>query len=369
MKVLLCGGGTAGHVMPAIAMAEIIKKHFPDSSIAFAGRKGGSENDSYKKTGHKLYEIEISGISRSLSINNIKTIFIVIKSGRLARTIIKEFNPDLIIGTGGYACYPFIRQGQRMNIKTIIHESNVCPGLVTKLLSGRCDKVLLNLEGSKEYLKKSENAIVVGNPTRATFNTLTKSEARRILGINDHQTLIVSFGGSLGADMINNAICKFISSYTINKKSIVHIHSTGKTHYNKVKSDFLQLFEKKENIRILPFIENMPTALTAADIAITRSGAITISELCRSRTPSILIPSPNVTGNHQDANARYMQKIGASIVIEEKDLNEDSLKHEIFELLQKPNKLKFMANCAYQAYQKNTEKLFVEVIRGLISDK
>ena len=150
MRVLLCGGGTAGHVMPAIAMGEIIEKNFENTTVAFAGRCGGSENKAYEASERKLYTVEISGISRRLTINNIKSIFTALKAGRIANSIINEFKPDLIIGTGGYVCYPFIKQGQRLGIKTVIHESNVSPGLVTRMLGRKCDRIMLNLEGTRE---------------------------------------------------------------------------------------------------------------------------------------------------------------------------------------------------------------------------
>ena len=369
MRVLLCGGGTAGHVMPAIAMAEIIKKHFPKAAIAFVGREGGKENEAYVRTGHKLYEIKISGFSRSFSINNIKTVFNVIKSGRLAKSIINDFKPDIIIGTGGYVCYPLIRQGQRLNIKTIIHESNASPGLVTKLLGGRCDKVLLNIASTEKYLKRTDNIAVVGNPLRRDFSYLTKSDARKRLGIKDAQVLIVSFGGSLGSEVLNKHICDLISRYTLKDNKLVHIHSTGRSHFDRVKAEHPKLFSTSDNIRILPYIEDVPTALIAADIAITRSGAMTISELCRSKTASILIPSPNVTANHQLINAKEMERIGASVVIEEKALSSELLNQEIRRIIDTKDLLRDMAENAHLAFPKNTEKIIASILKIMISDK
>lgn len=365
MRILLCGGGTAGHVMPAIAIAEIIEKHFPTATIAFAGRVGGKENDAYMKTKHRLYTIDISGISRSLSINNIKSIFKAIKSSRKAYDIISNFNPDIIIGTGGYVCYPFIRQGQRMKIKTVIHESNVAPGLVTRLLGIRCDKLLLNLEGTKENLKRVKNTIVVGNPMRDRFDMITKRDAKESLHIGKDQKLIISFGGSLGAQMLNETVLDLISRYTLNNKNIYHIHATGRAHYEKAKEKYPELFEKHRNIKILPYIEDMPLFLRAADIAITRSGAMTVSELSKCATPSILIPSPNVTANHQYLNAEYMQKIGAALLIEEKDLSVEKLRNEIFSLMSKPEEIHRMSVCAAKAQQYDTELLIVNVIKEL----
>ena len=366
MRVLLCGGGTAGHVMPAIAIAEIIEKRFKGSVIAFAGRKDGSENNAYLKTGRRLYTIDIQGISRSLTINNVKSIFKVIKSGRTARKIIHNFNPDVIIGTGGYVCYPFIKEGQRMKIKTVIHESNVAAGLVTRMLGHKCDLLLLNLEGAKKNLKNAKNTLVVGNPTRKNFDSLMKADARKKLRIPEGKKLIVSFGGSLGADLINKTIASLIAQHTLSNKEIYHIHATGKSHFDKFKQDYPELFKNHSNATILPYIDDMPTVLTAADLAITRSGAITISELARSSTPSILIPSPNVTANHQFFNAEYMKNIGAATLIEEKDLSVERLKEEVLGVISSPIKSCEMARKAKDAYIEETDVLIANALSALI---
>ena len=366
MRVLLCGGGTAGHVMPAIAVAEIIEKNFKGSIIAFGGRTGGSENDAYLKTKHHLYTIDIQGINRSLSAHNVKSIFKIIKSGRTARSILRDFNPDVIIGTGGYVCYTFIKQGQRMKIKTVIHESNAAPGLVTRILGGKCDRLLLNLEDTKNNLRNPENAVVVGNPTRKTFDTLTKSEARKKLRIPENKKLIVSFGGSLGAEILNKTIASLISRYTIDSKEIYHIHATGKANYEKIREEYPELFKNRVNVKILPYIDDMPTVLTAADLAITRSGAITVSELTRSATPSILIPSPNVTANHQYHNAAQMRKSGASILIEEKDLTVERLRNEVLNLISDYKKTELMSKNASRAYIPDTDLRIVKVLSELI---
>ena len=369
MRVLLCGGGTGGHVMPAIALAEIIEKSFPKSEIAFAGRIGGSENEAYTKTGRKLFTIDISGFSRSLSFKNISAFFKLIKSGRIAREIIKGFDPDIIIGTGGYVCYPFIKQGQHLKIKTAIHESNVAPGLVTRILGPRCDKILLNLEGTREHLKNASNTVVVGNPTRKSFGTMTKVEARRMLRIPESKILIVSFGGSLGSDMLNEAMLGFITDYVDASGEIWHVHATGRHYYDKCKERYPRLFEGKRNIRIVPYIDDMPTLLKAADIAITRSGAMTISELAECKVPSILIPSPNVTANHQYYNAKYMESRGASVVVEEVMLSSGKLKSEITRLLASKDTMRKMSNHAGNAAKTNTDRLVTDVLKEIFNDK
>lgn len=366
MRILLCGGGTAGHVMPAIAISEIIEKSFPDASIAFAGRTGGGENDAYLKTKHPLYTTDICGISRSLSVNNIKTIFKVIKSGRVAKSIIEDFKPDIIIGTGGYVCYPFIHRGQRMQIKTVIHESNVYPGLVTRLLGAKCDMVMLNLGGTRRYLKNVSHTLVVGNPTRQGFGAMTKAEARRRLNIPESKTLILSFGGSLGSAAINNAVIGSIKKRNSSHSGIYHVHATGKGYYEGVKEKHPELFSNSENIRILPYVEDMPLYLTAADLAVTRSGAITISELLKCGIPSVLIPSPNVTANHQYKNAKYMRDNGAALLIEEKDLTSESLTDTVNELLSSGERMRKMSDNAKRLSPKNTDLLIQKALAGLI---
>ena len=366
MRVLLCGGGTAGHVMPAIAIAEIIEKSFPEAVIAFAGRNGGPENDAYIKTKHRLYTIDICGLRRSISINGIKSILKIIKSSRNARIVISNFNPDLIIGTGGYVCYPFIKQGQRMNIKTVIHESNVAPGLVTRLLGTKCDALLLNFDGTKRNLRKTDNAITVGTPTRKDFDYITKAEAKRRLGIQNGQSLVVSFGGSLGSDILNETILRLMSRYNTSYGKIRHIHATGRVHYEKMREKYPNLFKSGKSITILPYIDDMPLLLSAADLAISRSGAITISELAKTATPSILIPSPNVTANHQYFNAKYMQDIGAATLIEENDLTVENLEEAMTEIIENRDKITRMSECAKKAYTKNTDKLITSVITELI---
>jgi UDP-N-acetylglucosamine--N-acetylmuramyl-(pentapeptide) pyrophosphoryl-undecaprenol N-acetylglucosamine transferase len=237
------------------------------------------------------------------------------------------------------------------------------------MLGSKCDKLLLNLEGTKKHLKNTSNTLVVGNPTRNAFDSITKKEARKYLGIPDGHTLIVSFGGSLGAEMMNKCIADFMTKYLHTKSSIHHIHATGKTKYAQIKEAYPELFEKHSNIRIIPYIDNMPIFLKAADIAITRSGAITISELSRCAIPSILIPSPNVASNHQVLNARYMESEGASILIEEKDLNAERLWCELSKILKSPSKSRNMASNARRICPKNTDLLIETALKDMSSAK
>lgn len=369
MRFLLCGGGTAGHVMPAIAIAEIIEKEFENAEIAFAGRSNGDENRAYIKTGHRLYTTDISGIPRSISINSVKSIFKIIKSSRNAKRIIREFNPDMIIGTGGYVSFPFIRQGQRLGIRTAMHESNVSLGLVTRLLGPRCDLLLLNHDETKNHLKSCDNALTVGNPTRSRFSDMTKAEARRRLGIANGQILVVSFGGSLGSRRFNEIIPKIMRDEPKQCASIRHIHATGRVNYEEIKAKYPELTAKSALCRIVPYIEDMPTVLTAADIAITRSGAITVSEICESATPAILIPSPNVTANHQYLNAKYMKDKGAAQLIEEKELTQNRLSEALMTLVKNQKAREEMAARAASLYKKDTDEKIAVALRAVFYEK
>ena len=321
MRLLLCGGGTAGHVNPAIAIAEELKRTHPDSKILFIGRDGGDENKLVTDAGFKLQTLVVQGIQRSLSINNLKSIKQAIEAVEKAKRIIKEFKPDIILGTGGYVCWPVITAGYRMKIPTAIHESNIIPGLTTKLLSKKCKTVFLNKEETKKYFNDKIYTKTVGIPLRQKIMEVDRQDARRDLKIKDDDFLIVSFGGSIGSEKMNDVIIEVMKNYSSKKSDVKHIHAVGKRYFKNLKID------KKEfdGCKILPFIDFMPLALKAADIVICRCGAITLAEVCCVGVPAILIPSPNVTANHQFHNGKHIEKAGGAILLDEKNLTEKSL--------------------------------------------
>jgi UDP-N-acetylglucosamine--N-acetylmuramyl-(pentapeptide) pyrophosphoryl-undecaprenol N-acetylglucosamine transferase len=230
------------------------------------------------------------------------------------------------------------------------------------------EQFLLNLEGTKKYLRGAKNASVVGNPIRSGFSSINRSQARKHLGIGENETLIISFGGSLGASKLNEAVMEMINKYTFGNVKVRHIHSTGKKHFETAKKAFPNLYSTDSRVKIVPYIENMPLLLTAADLAITRSGAMTIAELCRSGTPSILIPSPNVTANHQYVNARYLKDIGAAELIEEKDLTADTLFRSLNALLDDKNLRFRMAKRAREAYPENTSRIITNLLKKLTNE-
>ena len=329
MRLLLCGGGTAGHVTPALVVAEEIKRRFPDTKILFIGRKGGGENEAVKKEGIELKTIDIKGLKRSLTLENIKRIKLAVQARKEAEKIIRDFKPDVILGTGGYVCWPVISAGKKMNIPVAIHESNAYPGLTTRLLASKCDKVFLGRDEAKAYITKHAKYTVVGNPASRDFTKISHDEARKKLGIKKDEIFIVSFGGSIGADKLNKVIIDVLNNHSSKDKQIKHIHATGKRYFNSYITD---VEFPDSRCKILPYIENMPTMLRAADIAICRCGAMTIAELSAVGVAAILIPSPNVSGNHQYKNAKELSKCGAALLIEEKNLSKKLLWDSILEL-------------------------------------
>lgn len=325
MRVLFVGGGTAGHITPAIAMAELVCDKWKGAEIAFVGRAGGSENDAITKSGYKLYTISMQGIERKLTASNIRAVYSAIRALRAANNIINDFDPDVVIGTGGYVSWPVIRAAQKRKIPTVLHESNAYPGLSTRLLAKKCDLVLLNFEWAAKHLKNKSNIRVVGNPLRKTFNDESRFSARKKLGISDSDILIVSFGGSLGSERMNNIIAEMMSRHSAVTPRIRHFHATGRIYYTKFAESYPSLARGVGGCKLLPYIDNMPLMLKAADIAITRSGAMTLSELACAGVASVLIPSPNVTANHQYENAKFIADGGGAILITEDELSQDLL--------------------------------------------
>ena len=367
MRIILCGGGTAGHINPAIAVAEEILDTEPASEILFIGREGGRENELVTKAGIRLQTIPIKGLKRSLSPENISRIRDALLARRRAEKIIKEFKPDVILGTGGYVCWPVISAGKSLGIPTAIHESNITPGLTTKLLARSCDAVFLSQDKTKEYLPKKAKTLVVGTPLRKEFTSLSRSECRRRLGLKDEDILILSFGGSIGADKINHTMIEVMKNYSAKEANVTHIHATGERYYESLPKEDKNLGNSK--CKIKAYIDNMPTLMKAADIAVCRSGAMTITELCAAGVAPILIPSPNVTGNHQYMNARLLSDHGAAEIIEEKELTSKALTEAINRLKidknGRKNRAKSMQRLCKPKAAKNITKQLKLLINGI----
>ena len=327
MRVLLTGGGTGGHVNPALAIADVIKANIPNAEIAFVGTKRGIENRLVSKEGYKIYHIEIQGIRRSLSLSNLKTAYYVLVSPHRAKKIIREFEPDIVIGTGGYVCWPTLRAAAAMGIPTMVHESNALAGVAVRQLQGRVDKILTNFKATADQLSAKEKVVNVGNPLRAAYGLCSREEARAKLGIPESvKFLVLSFGGSLGAEKVNSAAMDVMKDFVLPRGDVMHIHAGGSNSFENAKALF-ESYELSGNERLVlkDYIYDMPLHMAAADLVISRAGAMTLTELARMGKPAIIIPSPNVTDNHQYKNAKVLADAGAAILLEESGLTGEAI--------------------------------------------
>ena len=362
MRVIFSGGGTAGHITPAIAIAEALIEREKECEILFIGREGGEENKAVNDRGFHIQTLKIRGFERKISFGSIKSVIIALKALNKAKSIIKSFSPDVVVGTGGYVCWPVLRAAARLGIPTVIHESNACPGLVTKLIASKCSRVLLNLKGSEKEFRRKDNIRVVGNPVREDFFSLDRDKARKKLGIKKNEFFICSFGGSGGSEKINEVIIKLMDAHSLKNRGVKHIHSAGKRYFENIKRERPELTRGDGGCLVKPYIDDMPVYILAADAVISRCGAMTLAELSAAGSAAILIPSPNVTNNHQYKNALLATENSAAIMIEEKDLNLRSLLDEIKQLESEPTKRKNLSKNMSSLCNRNSKKIIADEI-------
>ncbi len=325
MRVLITGGGTGGHVNPALAIANTIKQNDPDAVIAYVGTKRGIENKLVPKAGYPMYYVDVKGIKRSLSPSNIKAAYLALTSPIKAKKIIREFKPDIVVGTGGYVSWPVVKAASQMGIPTALHESNAIAGVAVKMLQKSVDRIYLNFEKTGESLSCDRAKLMkVGNPILGGFSSMTREEARAKLGIPDkYKYVILSYAGSMGAEKVNDAVLCLMREFTSKHPEVYHIHATGSIELELCTSQFKEMgLDKCENIELCEYIYDMPVRMAAADITINRAGAMTISELAATGKCSIFIPSPNVAENHQYKNAKVLSDAGAAALFEEKELTD-----------------------------------------------
>lgn len=369
MKVLLAGGGTAGHINPALAIAGYIKKKRPETEFLFIGNRDGMEQRLVPQAGFDIKSITISGFKRSFSpknmVENVKTVTRTFTSSHEAKKIISEFKPDICIGTGGYVSGPVIRTAAKMGIPCIIHEQNAYPGVTNKMLAKSVNKVMLAVPDAKKYFEKAD-FVVTGNPVRGDILTADKDESRAELKL-DERPMILSFGGSLGARKINEAVADIVARSGKDGR-YQHIHA-----YGKYGDWFPDLVKEKgtdisqcNNLDIRPYIDNMPTCMAAADLVICRAGAITLSEIQAMGKPAILIPSPNVAENHQYHNAMALVNAGAAEIIEESELSGETLMKTVDRMLLNPEQLKTISeNSRKMAITDANERIYSIVKKTL----
>ncbi len=319
MRIILSGGGTGGHITPALAIADALVRADKDTQILFVGSKNGMENTLVPNSGYPIWSVESAGYKRGKYFENVKTVIKNIKAVGEAGKIIEKFRPDGVIGTGGYVCFPIVYSACKRGIYTALHESNAIAGLAVKMLSSRVDKIFLNFGECESSIKEKDKILQYGNPLRLTVQGQSRSEARReILGESECKMILLSFGGSLGARALNESALEVMKQVSSKHRWVKHIHATGKNGYSEFYKQFCeQGFDKCQNIELKEYIYDMPKVMQAADVVISRCGAMTLSEIAAAGRASVLIPSPNVTDNHQYKNATAFSNGGAAFVVSE----------------------------------------------------
>lgn len=374
MKILFVAGGTGGHINPAVAVATEIKRLYPDCEILFVGTKKRMETKIVPAAGFPIETIEMKGFSRSLSVKgitaNIKTVFLTLKASGTAKKIIKDFSPDAVVGFGGYVTGPVLRAAVKMGIPTCIHEQNAFPGVANKALAKMVDKVMLTSPEAEKYMKCKNPPVVTGLPVRRQILQADKNFARASLGIKPNEMLVLSMGGSLGADEINNAVIGMLTRLH-KEKNIRFIHAAGQ--YGGFVWDELREkgvpFGENTNIDLREYINDMDVCLPACDLVISRAGASSIAEISALAKPSILIPSPNVAENHQFHNANTLAENGGAILIEEKNLTPDLLAQTVRELKDNSNKLMEISAKAAEKAKTNALSEICKIVLSLAENK
>ena len=327
MKIVMSCGGTGGHIYPAIAIADKIREHHPEAEILFIGTKKGMENSMVPAAGYEIKGIDARGFDRKHLAENFKTLHTFFEGTREVGRILKDFAPDIAIGTGGYVTGSVISKAHGLGIKCFIHEQNALPGLANRFLSGFADKVFTSFAGTEGRFRHPDRVMMTGNPVRGGFVTLDRAECRRKLGLEDGQTMVLLFGGSLGAEVLNREALGLV----------------------KKLGEKLDAMDKDLGfLTFMPYADNMPELMCASDLVVSRAGAIAVSEIAVCGKPSVLVPSPNVTDNHQFYNAKAVADADAAVLIEEKDLpeGEDKLAEAVLALASDKERLSAMSEAA-----------------------
>lgn len=370
MKIVIAAAGTGGHINPGIAIANKIKEKEPNSEFIFIGTNRGLENDLVPRAGYELKTIDAHGIERKLTVKNVKNLYATYKSIGEAKKILGEFRPDVVIGTGGYICVPVVIAAKKLNIPVVLHESNAFPGIAVKLFRKKADKILVGFEDAKNRLENANNVVVTGNPIKIKKLDLGEAEKTKIkneLGIKTSKPIVLVFGGSQGAQSINRSFMEII----VNKKNKNYqiVWAAGPGQFDEIKNKLQEVnvdINHIENVKIVPYIYNMEEVMNMCDLVVCRSGAMTITEVSVVGKPAIFIPFPYATENHQEYNARVLEKVGAAKIILDKDLNSESLESTIDAMVSDKNELIQMGKNASKVAMNNVEENIYKEIKKVL---
>ena len=370
MRVIIAAAGTAGHINPGLAIANEIKKQEKNSKIIFIGTTRGLENDLVPRAGYELKTIDAYGLSKKISIDNIKKMYKTLKGFGEAKKIIKEFKPDVVIGTGGYICGATIMGAHKLGIPTVLHESNAFPGKAVKMLSKSTDTILVSFKDAIPRIKGAKNIVYTGTPVKIRKQDYTieqKKNKLEELKLKNEKPSVLIFGGSQGAKKINDALIEIIEK-GLNKNYQV-IWATGPKQYDIIKEE---LDKNKKNInridgmKIVPYIYNMEEMMNVADLIVARAGAMTVTEIANLGKPSILIPLPNVSHNHQLYNAKVLEKVGAATIVLNDELTGEKLNSEIDNIVLNKEKMLNMGKDALKVSVSNVEEKIYNEIKRLV---
>lgn len=370
MNILFTCGGTAGHINPAVALSRMFQERNPGCRILFVGADGGMETRLVPKEGYEIRTVTITNFQRSVTPaaigHNLKTLFNMGKSRRQANAILDEFQPDLVVGTGGYASYPVVSAAAKRHIPTAVHESNAVPGLTTKTLSKVVDVVMVGFEESRSHYDRPEKVVVTGTPVRSDFFQYTRREARKKLGFTDEKPLVLSYWGSLGASVMNEMTAGMLQRECREGAPFRHIHGAGRDYARltgALSAQGISLAAHPE-IEVREYIYDMPVVMAAADLVICRSGASTVSELSAIAKPAVLVPSPNVTADHQTKNAKVLSQGGGAVLLSEGECTADRLYETAAELLSHPLRREEMSRALREmAISDANEKIYETLLR------
>jgi UDP-N-acetylglucosamine--N-acetylmuramyl-(pentapeptide) pyrophosphoryl-undecaprenol N-acetylglucosamine transferase len=363
LRIVFAGGGTGGHVFPAIYMAEHLSKKW-GADCQFIGTKKGLENRKVSQAGFLVRHIWISGFKRGLYISNLLFPFKLVVSSIQSRKILKQIRPHLVIGTGGYVAGPALRQALKLNIPTAIQEQNSYPGVTTRLLAPQVDCVFLAYEEAVNYLGKLKKYRIVGNPIKESLNREKSKEAHKHFGLKSGSLTILVFGGSQGARNINHAVDETLSTRLL--KNVQIIWQTGEAEFDKYKEKYQNYDDI--NLCVLPFIDRMDLAYSASDFAVARAGAMTISELAATGLPAILVPYPHAAANHQLKNAQTIVNEGAALLVEDNQELAKNLSDVIFSIIEDPDQISAMAVKMHNFHHENTLNHIEEELAKLIDN-
>ncbi|HZK87399.1 MAG TPA: undecaprenyldiphospho-muramoylpentapeptide beta-N-acetylglucosaminyltransferase [Syntrophomonas sp.] len=369
MKIILSGGGTGGHIYPALAIASELKERVPAVQLLYVGTPKGMESKIVPDTGLAYTSLDVTGIDRTSMLKASKSVVKFPTSFFQARNIIKDFHPDIIVGTGGYVSFPIVLAGTVMGIKTIIHEQNAFPGLANRNLAKRVDRILLTFPEAQQYIA-SKNTRVTGLPVRKEMMHTDKKQARNDLGLDENLFTIVAFGGSLGAKTINQAMLDFVDRSRNEALQIIWI--TGQAAYEETQEELASKIDLKTirpRLSLLPYMNNMEQALGAADLAVCRAGASTVSELEVIGLPAILVPYPFAADNHQEKNARALVNKKAAYLVIDEFFDGDTLYKKVQEFQKQPEKLQIMGQNMLKEAKPNALKEIVDEILKLVPNK